>query len=189
MHVSAFITVISALLSACLFVFILSQGHLFSVCACPPIPHFLLFRLVWLWGLGCRDNRGHRPVSLLFAKFLLLQAYCTLAAGIGKSLSLTTIPHPHLVRDMQAWMSSQKHKQDTNHFLSSILKILDMCVYKRQHIWGQLRGSRFPYPTFNSSYSSETTPLDRYLCDLLWSFLILFSKPRRCFSEDCFVLR
>lgn len=47
-----------------------------------PFPHFLLFHLVWLWGLGCRDNGGHRHLSILFAKFLLLQTYCTLAAGI-----------------------------------------------------------------------------------------------------------
>lgn len=65
----------------------------FLVLCVPPIPHFLLFHLVWLWGLGWRGNGGHRPVSILFARFLLLQAYCTFAAGIGKSLAPPSPTH------------------------------------------------------------------------------------------------
>lgn len=97
--------------------FLISTSFL-SLCS-SPIPHFLLVNLVWLWGLGCRDNRGHRLSSTLFVKFLLLHAYCTFAAGIGKRLSPPS-PHPHLVRHMQAWMSSEKYKWDTKLFLESV---------------------------------------------------------------------
>ncbi len=84
------------LLHYCLLVFssffFLTRTSFLGLCM-PPIPHFLLFHLVWLWGLGCRDNGGHRPVSILFAKFLLLQAYCAFAAGIGKSLAPPSPTH------------------------------------------------------------------------------------------------
>lgn len=75
------------------FFFFFSHRTSFLVLCVPPIPHFLLFHLVWLWGLGWRGNGGHRPVSILFARFLLLQAYCTFAAGIGKSLAPPSPTH------------------------------------------------------------------------------------------------
>ena len=90
--------------------FFLTRTAFLGLCK-QPIPHFLLFLLVWLWGLCCRDNRRHGPVSRLFAKFLLLQAYCTFAARIGKSLAPPSPTHTssHTCR---AWRSSQKCKGD-----------------------------------------------------------------------------
>lgn len=58
----------------------------------------------------------------------------------------TTIPHPHLVRNMQAWMSSQKYKWDINLFLWSIQKILDLHGCKR-YFRTVLRSTMLPLQT------------------------------------------
>lgn len=49
--------------------FFLSNKDIFLVLSVSPIPHFLLYHLVWLWGLGCRDNGGHRPFRLCLQSF------------------------------------------------------------------------------------------------------------------------
>lgn len=77
---------------ACLFFFTFLTSTSFLGLCVPPIPHFLLFLLVWLWGLGCRDNRGHRPVSILFAKFLLLQSVLHICCWDGEEPLTTTTP-------------------------------------------------------------------------------------------------
>lgn len=97
---------------------------LFLVLDMLPIPHFLLFHLVWLWGLGWCDNRGDRPVSILFAKFLLLQAYCTFAGGTGKSLALPSPTHTLSETCKREWVL--RNLDAISVFLYSTQKILDL---------------------------------------------------------------
>lgn len=85
--------------SCSFFFFFFSQGHLFFSLCMQPIPHFLFLHLVWLWGLGCRDNRGHRRLCSI-CKVSVVASTLRVWCRDGEGPSHTATSHSHRVRNV-----------------------------------------------------------------------------------------
>ncbi len=108
------------------FLLFLWQGHLFSVVRGCPSPTSSYF--TWcdseVWVVVTTEDTGP---SLFY-----LRSFCCCKQSLlhiccwDREEPCTTIPHPHLVRNMPASISSQKYERDNNLFLLSIKKGLDL---------------------------------------------------------------